>query len=123
MLDAFSPNQVSAAVAFHRILAKICKDATACLFLSQCIYWQLDLSLTPADKKDKYQLDGWFFRSREEWENDIYLNRTEQENARRKLKDLGFVEELRAGIPAKLYYRVNFTNLDAMFWAFSKGER
>ena len=46
-----------------------------------------------------------------EWERETGLTRSEQETARRKLRDLGYLEERRRGLPAKLYYRVNMQKI------------
>jgi hypothetical protein len=82
-------------VAYHRVLAQIGGGATAGLMLSQAWYW------TPRGE------DGWFYKSMEEWEEETGLTRTEQETARRKLTEKGLLEEKRAGMPARLYFKVN----------------
>lgn len=51
-------------------------------------------------------MDGWFTRSRDQWTQDTGLSRWELETARRALRDAGFLDERRAGLPAKLWYRV-----------------
>jgi hypothetical protein len=81
-------------VAYHRIFARVGGGATAGLMLSQAWYW--------SDKGD----DGWFYKSQEEWEEETGLTRTEQETARRNLREKGLLEEKRAGMPARLYFRV-----------------
>jgi hypothetical protein len=50
--------------------------------------------------------DGWFCRSQEEWTEETGLSRWEQETARRALRTGGFLDERRAGMPAKLWFRV-----------------
>lgn len=52
--------------------------------------------------------DGWFYKVREEWTEETGLSRKEQESARKKLRDIGVVSEVRKGIPAKVYFKVNF---------------
>jgi len=49
--------------------------------------------------------NGWFYKTVVEWEEETGLTRSEQETARKHLKDILDVE-LR-GVPATLYYRVN----------------
>ena len=52
------------------------------------------------------EVSGWFCRSQEEWTDETGLSRWEQETARRALRTGGFLEERRAGMPAKLWFRV-----------------
>ncbi len=49
---------------------------------------------------------GWFCKSQEEWTEETGLSRWEQETARRVLREAGFLDERRAGMPARLWYRV-----------------
>lgn len=84
-------------IAFHRPLVTITGSITAALMLSQAIYW----SRRTTDD------DGWFYKTLAEWEEETGMTRREQETARAKLRELGFIEEERRGMPARLYYRVN----------------
>jgi hypothetical protein len=84
-------------VSFHRCLIPLTGSVTAALMLSQAI--AITQGIDPA-------AEGWFVRSREEWNLETGLSRWELESARRTLRDAGFLEERRAGLPAKLYYRV-----------------
>ena len=83
-------------VTFHRCLVPVTGSVTAALMLSQAI-WASQAS---------EEADGWFTKSREEWEEETGLSRWEQQTARRVLRDGGFLEERRVGLPAKLCYRV-----------------
>jgi hypothetical protein len=84
-------------VAFHAILGHISGSANAGLMLSQAYYW----SQRTTDK------DGWFYKTMAEWWEETCLSRTEQETARKKLTERGFIIEKRAGRPAKLYFKVD----------------
>ena len=84
-------------VAFHPALARICGSVHAALLLSQAIYW--------TDRTN--DSEGWFYKTRAEWEEEITLTRYEQEGAREKLRALGFIAEEKRGVPSKLFYRVN----------------
>ena len=84
-------------VSFHRCLIPLTGGVTAALMLSQAIAITQDTDPVA---------EGWFVRSREEWHLETGLSRWELESARRTLRDAGFLEERRAGLPAKLYYRV-----------------
>ena len=92
LLDVFdSP------VSFHRCLVPITGGVTAALMLSQAIW--VSQMIEPEAK-------GWFVKSQDNWTEDTGLSRWEQQTARRTLRDAGFIEERRVGMPAKLYYRV-----------------
>lgn len=89
-------------IVFHRSYVPIAGGITAALFLSHAGYACEDL---PKDH------DGWFVRSQAEWERDTGLTRREQETARRLLRERGLLEERRVGMPAVLWYRVNWARL------------
>jgi hypothetical protein len=92
LLQIFDPP-----VSFHRCLVPISGGVTAALMLSQAI-WTSE-ALDPAQ-------EGWFSKSQEEWMEDTGLSRWELESARRSLRGAGLLQERRAGLPARLWYRV-----------------
>jgi len=84
-------------IAYHVVFAKISGGVTSGVFLSQLFYW--------ADRgKDP---NGWIYKTQAEWEEETGLTRWEQETARKRLKERGILEEKRAGMPARLYYRLD----------------
>lgn len=84
-------------IAFHRAFKTITGSTVAALMLGQSWYWT----------KRHPDTDGWYFQSQTEWLEQTGLTRTEQETARKILKRLGLQEEVRKGVPARLYFRVN----------------
>lgn len=90
-------------IAFHRCFVDLC-GVNGAIFLSQCIYWSKRLSSGRG---------GWFYKTQEDWEDETGLTRREQENARKRLKHFGILEEVVKGIPAQLWFRVNFNALQA----------
>ncbi len=88
-------------ISFHRILAKVSGGATVGLFLSHAFYWS----------RRTDNPEGWFWKTQEEWEEETSLTRREQETARARLKALGILQEKRAGVPAKLYFRLDLDRL------------
>lgn len=84
-------------IAFQPAYSRICGSVVGGLMLSQAMYWS-DRTRDP---------DGWFYKSREQWEDETGLSRSEQERARRVLKTIGVLEEERRGLPARLYFRVD----------------
>lgn len=84
-------------VSFHRCLVPVTGGVTAALLLSQAIWTAQAIDPTAF---------GWFCKSQEEWTEETGLTRWEQETARRSLRQAGFLEERRVGMPAKLWFRV-----------------
>lgn len=95
-------------IAFQRPFVALGAGITGALMLSQAVYW--------ARRGSNEQ--GWFFKTQVEWEEETGLGRAEQETARKRLVSLEVLEEDRKGIPAKLFYRVNFEKLEARLLAF-----
>lgn len=89
-------------IVFHRAYVPVAGGITAALFLSYAGYAYESL---PEDS------DGWFTRTQIEWERDTGLTRREQETARRQLRERGLLEERRVGMPAVLWFRVNWRRL------------
>jgi hypothetical protein len=71
------------------------------LLFQQIAYWS-----------DKGSDPEWIYKTQADIEAETTLARTQQENARRKLRSLGVIEEAKRGVPARLYYRVRW---DAIF--------
>jgi hypothetical protein len=84
-------------VSFHRCLVPITGGVTAALMLSQAI--AITHGLPP-------ETGGWFVRSQQHWQEETGLSRWEQESARRMLREAGFLQEARMGMPARLWFRV-----------------
>ncbi|YCH23134.1 hypothetical protein M1D96_06415 [Pseudomonas sp. D1-3] len=78
--------------AFRRVLGL---SASAAQFLSQAVYW--------TEKTD----DGWFYKTESEWADEIALSAKEVRNARRKLESLALLGQIRKGVPAKMFFRVD----------------
>ena len=91
-------------IAFNRDFVNLGIGITGALFLSQAIYWS---------KRTKNK-NKWFYKTAKEWEEETGMTRKEQETARKKLKALNIIEEKRKGVPAKLHYRVNYTQLSEL---------
>lgn len=71
------------------------------LFLAQCVYWS---------KCDTViQRSGWFYKTRNEWQEETCLSRYKQEKARQRLKTLGVLQERheRRNDGIRLWYRIN----------------
>ncbi|WP_230460109.1 hypothetical protein, partial [Sansalvadorimonas verongulae] len=95
---------LSRPIAFQRPYAELAGSAAGGLFLSQAVYWT-ERSQHPG---------GWFYTSQGEWYEQIMLKRSEQERARKELRNAGVLEEKRKGNPARLWFRVNKNKLNRL---------
>jgi hypothetical protein len=84
-------------VCFNPVLARLVGSANAGLLLSQFLYWQ-----------EKAGVEGWFYRTTQEIEDDTCLSRRESDTVRTKLRSMGILEEEKRGLPCRIYYRINF---------------
>ena len=70
-------------------------------FLAQCLYWS---GIEMVERRQ-----GWFYKSREEWQAETWLSRYKQEKAREQLRKMGLLQERRerrnTGI--RLWFRLN----------------
>jgi hypothetical protein len=100
-LDGLLGTQV---VAFRPGLVEVCGSVNAALMLSQALYW------APRAQDSR----GYFYKTQQEWEKETGLKRAQQENARKRLGRLGFWFEERRGVPARLYFWIDFPQLYAL---------
>lgn len=90
-------------IAFQRAFVSLGVGITGALMLSQAVYWTCRTE----------DADGWFYKTMDEWEAETGMTRSEQEGARRKLVKCGVLEEMKKGVPCRLYYRVNMDAIAA----------
>ena len=86
---------------YYASFAKVTGDVCAGVLASQFFFWY-DRGRDP---------DGWIYKTRDEIYEETGLTRRNQETARRKLIEAGFLEEQLRGMPAKLHYRLNIESL------------
>lgn len=86
-------------VAYKTVLAHACGGATVGLLLSQFWYW--------SNQPSVQERAGWFWKMMEEITEETGLTRSEQESARRKLKEAGILQEEFRDLPRKLYFKIN----------------
>jgi hypothetical protein len=92
-------------IAFHRVFVELTGSVTAALMLSQALYW------TRIKRRDDPGSGGWFYKTQAEWEEETGMGRSEQETARKRLRQTPFWQEQRRGIPAMLYFRIDLAEL------------
>ncbi|EOT7836766.1 hypothetical protein ACNH7Y_001228 [Pseudomonas aeruginosa] len=90
-------------IAFQRAFVSLGAGITGALMLSQAVYWTCRTE----------DADGWFYKTMDEWEAETGMTRSEQEGARKKLVKCGVLEEMKKGVPCRLYYRVNMDAIAA----------
>jgi hypothetical protein len=88
-------------IAYHPMLARAVGSVTGGIFLSQLLYW------TPRG----HDPDGWIRKTQEEITAETALTRREQETARRDCERAGILTWTLRGIPARLHYRVDISQL------------
>jgi hypothetical protein len=86
-------------VAFHSRFVDITGNTNSAMLLSQFWYW----SGTPT----AIEREGWFWLTQADISDQTGLIRNEQEVARKRLRDLGILEEEKRGLPMKLWYRLD----------------
>jgi hypothetical protein len=84
-------------IAFHPELARAFGGINEALFFQQIAYW--------SDKGDDPE---WIYKSQVELEHETCLSAYQQKQARDRLRRLGVLEDERRGVPARLYYRINW---------------
>ena len=89
-------------IAYYAAFAKVLGGVEAGIFASQFFYWY----------GKGHDPEGWVYKTQVDIEDETGLSRRNQETARKKLRQLGVLDERYAGMPAKLYYRLN---LDVLF--------
>lgn len=100
-----SLKQFGRPIAFHPILIDLTGSLATALFLAQALYWQ---------RRCPEGRDGWWFKTQDQWKRETRLGRFEQESARKRLRQLGILEEQRRGLPPRLWFRVDEARLDAI---------
>lgn len=97
MLDMFAKP-----IVINPAFAAITQSALASLLLSYLAYETEDLAP---------EYEGWVHKTTDEWTEWTGMSRFEQTSARKVLTGLSITQECRAGMPAKLYMRINYEHL------------
>lgn len=92
-------------IAYHRCFVSLTGSVTAAVMLSQAVYWS---------KRTGAGNHGWFWKTSSDWEEETGLTRREQDTARGILRGLGFWEEEKRGIPARLWFRLDLEQLEQL---------
>ena len=92
-------------ISFFPGLVPILGSINTTLLACQLIYW----------KGKERDPDGWIYKTQAEIQDETALTRDMQEQARKRLRSLGVIDEKRKGIPARLYYRINTARLNELW--------
>jgi len=99
ILKAFSKQPI----AYQPIYAEITKSVTAGILLSQILYWW--------GKKEEKE----FYKTDQEFADELKLSFKELRAAKKKLREVGFVSTEVKGVPARTFYKVRVESvLDAI---------
>lgn len=98
------------AVAYYPALARAVGGIAPALFVQQVAHWQ------------GYSEDGWMYRTQEELEHELAMSVKVQQRCRKDLVDAGILEEQRRQPNARLYYRVNWHNLELALNSIPSGQ-
>src|ERR1035437_9135079 len=100
-------------LAFHPRLVKLTGSVSAALMLSQSLYWSRMLIERHErnERGERDERDGWFWKTRADWRQEIALSRHEQDSARKRLRTLPFWQERCCGLPAKMHFRIDLDQL------------
>lgn len=97
-------------IAYHRVFVSLAGSVAGAVFLSQLVYWAR-------------RMDREFYKSVDDWSEETGLTRYEQESARKKLKALGVLKVKRKGVPARLFYSLDFVALDHVISQFAESNK
>ncbi|MBL4781763.1 MAG: hypothetical protein JKX92_05930 [Porticoccaceae bacterium] len=89
-------------VAFHRIFVDVVGTVDGAVLLGQLLYWQRRLS--PGRE--------WFWKSDEQWFEELGIKRSALTSARKKLEAMGVIATEVKGFPRRRFYRLDFDALD-----------
>ena len=96
-------------VSYHPALARLTGSVPAAVLLSQAIYWQ---DRVPKSRPRGCPGKDWWYHSIQEWEQETALTRDAQKRARECLVQMGILQVKRAGLPARLWFRVDSEALE-----------
>lgn len=89
------------------------KDVRCALFLSNFYYWE----------GKQHDEEGWIYKKQIDISRETGLNRSSQEIARKKLRELGILEEMVKGKPPILHYRFNWQKMNEVLSKHFSGEK
>jgi len=105
-------------VSYQAIFAKALKNVPAAVFLSQAYFWQENALYKKADEHREFEGLEYFSKTAADWYDATGLSDEQQKTAREKLISFGILTEVKAGIPARLYYRIEIDAIVSVVTSF-----
>jgi len=105
-------------VSYQAIFAKALKNVPAAVFLSQAYFWQENALYKKADEHREFEGLEYFSKTAVDWYDATGLSDEQQKTAREKLIIFGILTEVKAGIPARLYYRIEIDAIVSVVTSF-----
>ncbi len=93
---------------YNIVLAIMLNSIPASILLTRLLYWS----------GKEHNPDGWIYKTEGQLFHETGMKRRPQETARKKLRELGLIEECHKGIPRKNHFRVNLALLRAKINVF-----
>lgn len=100
-------NGIRGPTAYYAELAVVLGGIYEAIFLCQLLYWV----------GKQHDSDGWIYKTQVEIQHETALTKYEQRQARSTLVEKGVLEERHAGVPAKMYFRIDIERLVALWEA------
>lgn len=94
--------------------AQLIGNLSGAAFLARAVYWQMRAA--PRN-------GGWWFHSATCLQEQCHISRCEHEQARQRLKKLMILKEIRAGIPGRIWYKIDFDALAAALASTAPGKK
>lgn len=88
------------------------KGVITAIFISHFMYWE---GKQEDESEPGSEWSGWIYKSTQDINKETGLGRYGMEAARAQLVEMGILEEKRAKLPARLFYRFNWAELERKF--------
>ena len=95
-------------VAYYPSFGNFLGSAKAGVFISQLGYWE-------GKQKDK---SGFIYKTQTDLKHETGLTRYEQETVRKALKKKGYLKEQRRGVPARMYFKIDWDKFMSDFYSW-----
>ena len=105
-------------VSYQAIFAKALKNVPAAVFLSQAYFWQENAMYKKADEHREFEGLEYFTKTAIDWYDATGLSDEQQKTARDRLIGVGILTEVKAGIPARLFYRIEIDAIVSVVTSF-----
>jgi hypothetical protein len=105
-------------VSYQAIFAKSLKNVPAAVFLSQAYFWQENAMYRKADEHREFDGLEYFSKTAVDWYEATGMSDEQQKTARERLVSVGILTEIKAGIPARLWFRIDLNAIVSVVTSF-----